>query len=342
MARSEGEVTVFGRSRLVRRYQPFFAFVPLCFWVVALVRTGEWWLFPYLVVASVAAAGAVRWWLEQQVVVLAPAGLRWSNGVRTIAVPWNRIISVAPMGRSVHVTWLDGTAVLSLPSQCCDFTGPAVPNAVAFTTTDAGTLGVAVRSAWLTRRGTQPIPTEPEPWTPGAIGSGAPVLQTRFVGPGLLVWAGFSLNNVILQSVPVSSLAMNLESAVQVSIWAAALGLLIRWWARVEVHDEEVVVRSFPFRRCRIPRDAVCAITTMKSRWTHGRIFQLALVTDTGTVRLPAPLTVNAPCFDDPDFYRIWGWLDRELCQTDQSGQTEQSGQTDHTSAGNAVADLLD
>ena len=46
--RSESEVTVFGRSLIVRRYQPLFAFVLLGLWVATIVPTGEWWLLPYL------------------------------------------------------------------------------------------------------------------------------------------------------------------------------------------------------------------------------------------------------------------------------------------------------
>lgn len=99
--RSESEVTVFGRSLIVRRYQPLFAFVLLGLWVATIVPTGEWWLLPYLSVASVVAAGAVRWWLDQQVVVLGLDGLRWSTALRSMAVPWCRIISVAP--------WADGS-----------------------------------------------------------------------------------------------------------------------------------------------------------------------------------------------------------------------------------------
>lgn len=226
------------------------------------------------------------------------------------------------MGRWVHVTWLDGSAVLSLPSQCRDFSGPAIPATVAFTAKDAGTLGVAIRSAWLARRGSGPIPTEPEPWTPHALGSGVVVLAANWVGPGLLEFMTFVAYTTVSSTFPVSRLSTSLQGVGFGLFWVGVGGLLLRWWARVEVHDDTVVVRSFPFRRRCILRSAVRSITTEKSGRTLGLALHLALVTETGTVRLPAPITMNAHGFDDPDFYRIWHWLDQELCRTDLSEAT--------------------
>jgi len=96
---------------------------------------------------------------------------------------------------------------------------------------------------------------------------------------------------------------------------------------RVEVCDSEVVLRSFsfPFRRRRIPRSTILGVGLFGPTINPGRrsVEHLGMFTSSGTEHLPAPVTAAMIGCDDPDFFRIWHWLDHELCSDHRSVDTE-------------------
>ncbi len=307
--------TVFRRHPVVRYLTPLLCFVPLGFWVAAMGRTGEWWLLPFLLVGSVVTAGVTAVALAKQTVVLDSVGIRWSTPFRSWAVPWDQVVALANVDRFVDITWSAGRALLPIPARSREAIGPAVPPALPAPPYSSGTLLASVTSAWIARgRANWTLP-EPEPWVPSIAASGRVVIRPTASAPSLSFLSAFFAAMLGPTMYPSQKLSASLLVSFVVCAVAVSVYVVIRWWSRVEVGEAVVVVRSFPFRVRRFPRSNITGVGVVGPPIPNAaRIQHLALHTTSGVVRLPAPVTANSPILGDPNFYRIWHWLDHELC----------------------------
>ncbi len=282
-----------------------------------MVRTSEWWVLSYLAVGSLLAVVGVAVILAKQTVVLDSVGIRWSTAFRSQAVSWDQVVSIAAVDRHVSITWSAGTALLPIWARSSEAIGPEFPVVEPASAHLPTTLIASTRHAWIAQRGENWTPPELLPWVPSVEASGRVVLRPwgqspyRMVLLAVVVWI---VMGPILSQRPIA--AELVEAVTYLAIAFASYAALVLW-ARVEVSDEAVVVRSFPFRVRRVSRSNITGMGVVRAPFPMGTggVQHLALHTTSGVVGLPAPTTFTAtPGYGDANFYRIWHWLDQELC----------------------------